>query len=118
MTGTSLILIKYTNSYELCWVPLGRLKEAHPVHHVVIVHCTKTRTKVSIWRFGYQVTWTLSKADSSFGPEGVRPHSYECVTTDLEFFPGIHDVGPESPNLIKSASRARNGTQGGVEGEG
>ena len=24
------------------------------------------------WRFGYQVTWALSKADSSFGPEGVR----------------------------------------------
>ena len=49
MTGTSLVLMKYTNSYELCWVPLGTA-------------CTKAQ--VSIWRFRYQVTWTLSKADT------------------------------------------------------
>ena len=47
MTGTSLDLTKYTNSYELCWVPLGRLKETHPVRHVVIVHCTKALVRVS-----------------------------------------------------------------------
>ena len=47
-------LIKYTNSYELCWVPLGRLKETQPVRQVIIVHCTKAL--VSVWRFGYQVT--------------------------------------------------------------
>ena len=63
MTGMSLDLIKYTNSYDLCWVPLGRLKETHPVSHVVIVHYTKALVPIS--RFGYQITWTLSKADTS-----------------------------------------------------
>ena len=54
MTGMSLDLIKYTNSYDLCWVPLGRLKERHPVSHVVIVHYTKALVPIS--RFGYQIT--------------------------------------------------------------
>ena len=71
MIGSSLpTLIKYTNSYEMCLFPLGRLKETHLIHHVVIIHCTKAQ--VLLWRLGYQVTWTLSKVDSSFGPEGVR----------------------------------------------
>ena len=64
--------------YQVVWAVLGSVRTAkreQPVCRVIIVRCTKAL--VSIWRFGYQVTWTLSKADtsktdSSFGPDVVR----------------------------------------------